>query len=205
MTAHTTGGGSSDALLTAYESVDKKFPLKDRRFVLTHVNFPNDEAIERAKNLGVVLDMQPAWYHHDGPALSKVLGPERMAFFHPYKSIFDAGVIVAGGSDHMIKFDSIEAINPFNPFFGIWMAVSRKTADGTVFNPEQKISRQQALEMWTLNAAYVSFDEDIKGSLEPGKYADFAIIDRDILTCPEDEIREIKVLETVLGGQTVFN
>ena len=204
MTAHTTGGGSSDALLTAYESVNKKYPLKDRRFVLTHVNFPNDEAIQRAKNLGVVLDMQPAWYHHDGPALSKVMGPERMAFFHPYKSIFDAGVIVAGGSDHMIKFDSIEAINPFNPFFGIWMAVSRKTADGTVYNPEQKISRQQALEMWTVNAAYVSFDEDVKGSLEPGKYADFAIIDRDILTCPEDEIREIKVLETVLGGNTVF-
>ena len=204
MTAHTTGGGSSDALLTAYESVNKKYPLKDRRFVLTHANFPNDEAIQRAKNLGVVLDMQPAWYHHDGPALSKVMGPERMAFFHPYKSIFDAGVIVAGGSDHMIKFDSIEAINPFNPFFGIWMAVSRKTADGTVFNPEQKISRQQALEMWTVNAAFVSFDEDIKGSLEPGKYADFAIIDRDILTCPEDEIREIKVLETVLGGNTVF-
>jgi len=104
----------------------------------------------------------------------------------------------------MIKFDSIEAINPFNPFFGIWMAVSRKTADGTVYNPEQKISRQQALEMWTVNAAFVSFDEDIKGSLEPGKYADFAIIDRDILTCPEDEIRDIKVVETVLGGNTVF-
>ncbi len=204
MTAHTTGGGSTDALLTAYETVNRKHSLKDRRFTLTHANFPNGEAIRRAKELGVVLDMQPAWHHYDGPALSKVLGPERMAFFHPYKSLFDAGVVVAGGSDHMVKFDSREAINPYNPFFGIWMAVTRKAADGAVYNPEQKITREQALRMWTLNAAYLSFDEDVKGSLDPGKYADFVVIDRDILTCPEDEIREIEVLETVLGGETVY-
>jgi len=149
--------------------------------------------------------MQPAWYHHDGPALSKVLGPDRMSFFHPYKSIFDAGVVVAGGSDHMIKFDSRDAINPYNPFFGIWMVVTRKTASGDVFNPEQKITREQALKMWTLNAAYVSFDEDVKGSIEPGKYADMAIIDRDILSCPEDEIRDIEVVQTILGGEAVYD
>ena len=204
MTAHTTGGGSTDALLTAYETVNRKHPLKDRRFTMTHANFPNGEAIRRAKALGVVLDMQPAWHHYDGPALSQVLGPERMAFFHPYKSLFDAGIVVAGGSDHMVKFDSREAINPYNPFFGMWMAVTRRAADGAVYNPEQKITREQALSMWTLNAAYLSFDEDVKGSLEPGKYADFAVIDRDILTCPEDEIRAIEVLETVLGGETAY-
>ncbi len=205
MTAHTTGGASTDALLDAYETVDREHSIRDRRFILTHANFPNDEAIERARRLGVAMDMQPAWYHHDGPALSKVLGPDRMSFFHPYKSIFDAGVVVAGGSDHMIKFDSREAINPYNPFFGMWMVVTRKTASGEVFNPEQKINREQAIKMWTLNAAYVSFDEDVKGSIEPGKYADMAIIDRDILTCPEDEIRDIEVVQTILGGEVIYD
>ena len=205
MTAHTTGGASTDALLDAYEQADKIASIKDKRFTLTHANFPNDEAIARAKKLGVVMDLQPAWYHHDGDALSRVLGPERMAYFHPYKSIFDAGVVVAGGSDHMIKFDSRAAINPYNPFFGMWMVVTRKTAAGEVFNPEQRITREQALKMWTWNAAYLSFEEDIKGSLEPGKLADLVVIDRDILTCPKDEIREIEPLRTILGGQVVFD
>lgn len=205
MTAHTTGGASTDALLDAYEEADKQSSIRGRRFTLTHANFPNDEAIARAKKLGVVMDLQPAWYHHDGDALAQVLGPERMTYFHPYKSIFDAGVIVAGGSDHMIKFDSLRAINPYNPFFGMWMVVTRKTAAGAVFNPEQRLTREQALKMWTWNAAYLSFDEDVKGSIEAGKYADLVVIDRDLLTCPEDEIREIEVVRTYLGGEPVYD
>jgi predicted amidohydrolase YtcJ len=87
----------------------------------------------------------------------------------------------------------------------MWMVVTRKTADGTVFNPEQKITREQALRMWTWNAAYVSFDEQVKGSIEPGKLADLAIIDRDYLTCPEDEIKDIQVVQTILGGKVVYD
>lgn len=204
MTAHTTGGASTDALLDAYEAVDRVSSIKDRRFTLTHANFPSPETIARAKKLGVVMDLQPAWHHFDGPALAKVLGPERMKSFHPYKSLFDAGVVVAGGSDHMIKFDSIDAINPYNPFFGMWMVISRKTATGEVFNPDQRISREQALQMWTRNAAYLSFEEAVKGSIEPGKLADLVILDRDILTCPEDEIREIQAVQTILGGKVVY-
>ena len=204
MTAHTTGGGSTDALLDAYEAVDRAIPLGERRFALTHANFLSGEAIRRAARLGVVADMQPAWYHFDAPALAGVLGPERTARLQPYRSILDAGVIVAGGSDHMIKLDAREAINPYDPFFGMWMAVTRETADGTVFNPEQRVTREEALRMWTWNAAYLSFEEDVKGSLEPGKYADFAILDRDILRCPPGELRGTQVLETVLGGRTVF-
>jgi predicted amidohydrolase YtcJ len=204
MTAHSTGGASTDALLDAFEEADKDKPIRDRRFSIIHANFPNERAIERAKKLGVILDMNPPWYHLDGPALSKVLGPERMKVFHPYKSIFDAGVVATGGSDHMIKFDSRTAINPYHPFFGMWMVVTRKTADGTVFNPEQKISREQALKMYTWNGAYLSFEEDIKGSIEPGKLADLTIISKDYLTCPEDEIKDIDALVTIIGGKVVF-
>ena len=205
MTAHTTGGGSTDALLDAYEAVNRKVPIEDRRFTLTHANFLSGDAIRRAAALGVVADMQPAWYHFDGPALAGVLGPDRMGTLQPYRSIIDAGVVVAGGSDHMIKFDARESVNPFDPFLGMWIAVTRMTTDGSVHNPEQRITRQEALRMWTLNAAYLTFEEDVKGSLEPGKYADFVIVDRDILTCAEDELRDARVLATVLGGRDVYS
>lgn len=204
VTAHSTGGASTDLLLEAFEEADKEISIRDRRFSIIHGNFPNQEAIERAARLGVVLDMQPAWYALDGPALSKVLGPDRMKTFHPYKSVFEAGVVVAGGADHMIKFDPKEAINPYHPFYGMWMVVTRKTWDGTVFNPEEKISRTQALRMWTVNNAFNTFEDDIKGTIEPGKLADLAIISKDYMTCPEDEIKEIDALVTIVGGKIVY-
>ena len=204
MTAHTAGGGATDALLDAYEAADREKPIKGRRFTVTHVNFPNEQAIARAKKLGVAFDCQPAWHHFDGPALKDVFGPSRTAHFIPLRSIFDAGVVVAGGSDHMIKFDSREAINPYNPFFGMWMAITRKTADGGVLNPEQAITRQEALQMWTLNGAYLSFEEKLKGSIEAGKLADMVVISKDFLTCPVDEIKDIEAVVTIVDGKVVY-
>lgn len=203
VTAHSTGGGSTDALLDAFEEADKEISIRDRRFSIIHANFPDPAAIERAARLGVVLDMQPAWYSLDGPALSKVLGPERMKTFQPYRSIVEAGVVVAGGSDHMIKFDPKDAINPFHPFYGMWMVVTRKTWDGTVFNAEERINRDQALRMWTINNAFNTFEDHLKGSIEVGKLADLAIISKDYFTCPEDEIKDIETLVTIVGGKIV--
>ena len=204
MTAHTTGGASTDVLLDVYDQINRESPIRDRRFSLTHSNFHNAESIAKAKRLGVLLDLQPAWYHFDGPAISEVLGRERMKTFQPYKSLHDAGLIVVGGSDHMIKFDARTAINPYHPFFGMWMVITRKTTDGTVFSPEERISREQALKMWTWNGAYLTFDEEVKGSIEPGKFADLAVISRDYLTCPVDEIKDIEALATIVGGKVVY-
>jgi predicted amidohydrolase YtcJ len=201
MTAHTTGGGATDALLDAYEAADRDKPIKGRRFTVTHGNFPNEQAIARARKLGVAFDCQPAWHFYDGPALKDVFGPARMSHFLPLRSLFDAGVVVAGGSDHMIRFDSRNAINPYNPFFGMWMAITRRTSDGTVLHPEQALTRDEALRMWTLNAAYLSFEEGAKGSIEPGKLADMVVISKNFLTCPVDEIRNIEALQTVVDGK----
>lgn len=203
MTAHTTGSGSIELLLEAYEAASRDRPIKDRRFTVTHGNFPTPEAIATAARLGVIFDVQPAWHHFDGPALQHVFGPRRVESFLPLRSMIDAGVMVAGGSDHMIKFDSRQAINAYNPFFGMWMAITRKMTDGEVLGPKQRITRDEALRMWTSNGAYNAFEEDNRGSLEPGKFADFAVISADYLTCPEDAIRDIEVLATVVGGRLV--
>ena len=204
MTAHTTGGGATDLLLDAYEAADRERPIRPRRFTVSHGNFPNEEARARAVRMGVLFDVQPAWHHFDGPALKDVFGPSRMRHFIPLRSMLDEGIIVAGGSDHMIRFDARKAINPYHPFFGMWMAITRRTADGSVLNPEQRISRLEALRLWTLNAAYLSFEENLKGSIEPGKLADFVVISRDYLECPEDEIKDIEALLTVVDGREVY-
>src|ERR1035441_4728580 len=101
-----------------------------------------------------------------------------MKYFHPLRALFDAGIVVGGGSDHMVRFDPREATNPYHPFLGMWIAVTRKMVDGKVLNPEQRISRMEALKMWTWNGAYLMFAEKEKGSIEPGKLADMAVISK---------------------------
>jgi predicted amidohydrolase YtcJ len=204
MTAHTTGGGATDALLDAYEAANRDRPIAARRFTVTHGNFPDARAIARARQLGVAFDSQPAWLHLDGAAIKDVFGPARMRDFLPLRALFDAGIIVAGGSDHMIRFDSRNAINPYNPFLGMWMAITRKTTDGAVLGPDQALTREQALRMWTLNGAWLSFEEKTKGSIEPGKLADMVVISKDFLHCPVDEIKDIQALLTIVGGKVVY-
>jgi predicted amidohydrolase YtcJ len=205
MTAHTTGGGATDLLLDAYEAADRIKPINGRRFTVTHGNFPNQSAIDRAKRLGVAFDVQPFWLYLDGPAIKDVFGPERMKYFQPLRALFDAGIVVGGGSDHMVRFDPREATNPYHPFLGMWIAVTRKMVDGKVLNPEQRISRMEALKMWTWNGAYLMFAEKEKGSIEPGKLADMAVISKDYATCPEDDIKDIEALRTVVGGKVVYD
>lgn len=204
MTAHTTGGGATDLLLDAYESADKESPIKGKRFTVTHGNFPSPQSIARAARLGVAFDCQPQWFHLDAPALGPVFGPDRMKQFQPLKTMMQQGVVVAGGSDHMIRFDSRDAINPYNPFWGMWMVITRQTADGSKLNPNEALTREQALRMWTLNSAYLSFEEDVKGSIQPGKLADFVVISDDFLNCPVDRIKDLEAWMTVVDGKVVY-
>ncbi len=204
LTAHTTGGGALDLLLDAYEALDRVQPIAGRRFNLMHANLPNAESIRRAKRLGLVFDSQIAWQYLDGDTLVDVFGPERIKQLLPFRSIIDAGVTVVGGSDHMIKFDSREALNPYHPFFGMWMAITRKTVGGRVVNPEQSVTREEALRMWTINGAYNGFEEKQKGSIEPGKLADLVVIAQDYFTCPVDEIRKIEAVMTMVDGKVVY-
>jgi predicted amidohydrolase YtcJ len=203
VTAHTAGEGAMDVLLDAYDLVNRQTPIRDLRFCITHANFPSQENLERCKRLGVCADVQPAWLWKDGTTLARVLGEKRIRWFQPYKSWLEYTTI-GGGSDHMIKLDSMEAINPWNPWLGIYVSLARLTERGTVLTPDERLSREQAIRLYTINNAYLNHEEKEKGSLEVGKLADLIIIDRDVLTCPLGAIPETKVLKTIVGGKVVY-
>ena len=105
----------------------------------------------------------------------------------------------------MVKLDANESINPYNPFLAMWTIISRTTERGSVIMPAEAISRNEALKMYTINNAYASFEEDLKGSIEPGKLADMAVLTEDILTCPVDNIKKIQSELTLLGGRIVYS
>jgi hypothetical protein len=148
--------------------------------------------------------MQPAWLFLDGATLLRQFGNDRLAYFQPYRTIFERGVIVGGGSDHMQKIGSLRSINPYNPFLGMWTVLTRQPRwMDDPLHPEQRIRREEAIRFYTINNAYLTFEEKEKGSLEKGKLADFIILKRDILNCPIDEIRTMEVQETYLGGKRI--
>jgi predicted amidohydrolase YtcJ len=203
ITAHCAGEGGMDVLLDAYEFTNRSTPIRDLRFCITHANFPSAFNLERCQKLGVCADVQPAWLYKDAHTLLKVLGPERMRWFQPYQTWLKHTTI-GGGSDHMLRYDPFESTNPWSPWLGIWEAVTRKLERGGILEPSERLSREQALRLYTINNAYLNREERVKGTLETGKLADMIVIDRDVLTCPEDDIRATKVLCTIVGGKVVF-
>ena len=204
MTAHATGGGAVDLMLDAYEQVNGIVPIAPLRCSIIHGNFYTPEAIGRMKKLNIIADIQPAWFYKDADAMLYILGPERVRDFLPLRSLIDAGVVVSLGSDHMVILDDKESINPYSPWLAFWSMVTRKTEWGTQIVPEEAITREEALRCYTINNAYASFEEALKGTIEPGKLADMAVLEKDLLTCPVDEIKDMKVKMTVVGGKVVY-
>ncbi len=204
-TAHSVGDGAIHALIDAYAEINKELPVRPCRPCITHCNFMSLEAIQQMQQLGVVADLQPAWLWLDGATLRKQFGDERLTYFQPYKTLFEHGVVVGGGSDHMQKIGSLRSVNPYNPFLGMWTALTRQPRrTDRPLHVEQVISREQILRLYTINNAWLTFEEAQKGSLEPGKLADFVVLKQDILTCPLDDVRSINVDATYLGGQCLY-
>ena len=205
-TAHSVGDGAVHTLMEVYDELAKEgLPIRQTRACVTHSNFMSKESVETAARLGVVLDIQPAWLYLDTRTLTKQFGYDRLRYFQPLKSIFAAGGVVGGGSDHMQKIGSFRSVNPYNPFLGMATAITRRAKwhEGQL-HPEDALSREQALRFYTINNAKLLFKETRTGSLEPGKLADLALLDTDLLTCPEDKIAQTKVLLTMVGGKVVW-
>jgi predicted amidohydrolase YtcJ len=204
-TAHSVGDGAVHTLLDVYEELNRTRPVRQNRPCITHSNFMSQEAITQIAQLGVLLDIQPAWLYLDTRTLVGHFGYDRLRFFQPLRSIFKAGVMAGGGSDHMQKIGSLRSVNPYNPFLAMWTTLTRKAKgyDG-VLHAEEALTREQAIRFYTCNNAYLLFQEKQTGSLEAGKLADLIVLDTDILGCPIDDIRKIQVLQTYVSGKLVF-
>jgi predicted amidohydrolase YtcJ len=194
---HCAGGGAMDLVLNAFEETDRKRPIKGRRFALIHAYQPTEENFEQCRRLGVVVASQPSFLYYLGDSYHENVGDERSKWLKPHRAWIDNGIPVASGTD--------SPVTPYLPFPSLWASIARRTeVQGIQMGTEQKISREEAIRLYTINGAYQTFEEESKGSIEAGKLADMIVIDRDILTCPEDDIRDTKVLRTILGGKTVY-
>jgi len=204
MVAHVTGDAGVDAVLDAYEGALKEQPSADRRHTIIHGYFVHPETAARAARLGVLVDTQPAWYYKDASTLAAALGRDRLAHFIGLNSLRKAGVEVAINTDHMYGLDRDDALNPFNPFLTMYAASTRRTESGDVIGGDEAVSRQEALRMMTSAAAKFSFDEKNRGSIEPGKLADFIVLDTDFLTSTPERLRATRPDLTVIGGRIAY-
>ncbi len=204
-TAHSVGDGAVHLLLDVYDEVNRETPIRNTHPCITHSNFMSKEAVDQAARLGVAVDIQPAWLYLDTRTLVKQFGYDRLRWFQPLHSLFAQGVLAGGGSDHMQKIGSLRSINPYNPFLGMWVAITRRARwfDGRLHS-EEALTRPQAIQFYTINNAKLLGLEQKVGSIEPGKLADFVVLDRDLLTCPEDQIRNATVERTYSGGRLVY-
>ena len=206
-TAHSVGDAAVQLLIDTYEAVDGQNAgsVRAARSSVTHCNFMHPDSIAKAAKLGVCIDLQPIWLHMDGRTLMGHFGEKRMERFQPLRACFDQKVVVGGGSDHMQKIGSFRSINPYNPWLGMWTAITRKARklDQPV-HIENALTREEALRLYTINNAFLLKTEHNTGSLESGKLADMILLDRDPLTCPIDDLVQTQVLKTWLGGKAVF-
>jgi len=204
-TAHSAGDGAVHTMVDTYERINREFSVGSMRPCICHSNFMSLEAIRTMQRVGIVADLQPIWLYLDGATLMANFGPERLEYFHPYHTLAEYGVRVGGGSDHMQKMGRYRSINSYDPFLGMWTTLTRHPRwTDEIVHPEQCLTRRQAIELYTINNAYLTFEEKEKGSLEPGKLADFIVLDKDILTCPVDDVRNMQVEQTYLGGKCVY-
>ncbi len=194
---HTMGDATLDTVLDAYEAANAESSIRERRWIVEHIPLVHTDQMERMARLGVVISAQIQPYG-GGAGMIKTYGTERANHAVPMRELLDHKLIVSTGSD----WGGGEADD--NPFLNIYFYVTRKMRNGAVIGAAQKISREEALRVSTVNNAYMTFEENVKGSIETGKLADFVILSKDILTVPEEQIPDLKPLATYVGGQKVF-
>ena len=194
---HALGDAAIDLVLDAYEAADRDSSIKDKRWSIEHGYMLQPEHFERMKRLGVMEHPQTWHLFNLRRNFLDNYGKDYANMSHPYRKLLDAGIHIAGGTDWPLE--------PHDQFFYMWVAITRKTIDGEVVGADQKLTREEALRFHTVWAAYSTFEENVKGTLEAGRFADLAVLSADYLQVPEDQIKDITPLMTMVGGKVVFS
>ncbi len=193
---HAVAESSVAAAVTALENADSHEPVKGRRHRIEHCGECPPQLLERIKKLGAVIVTQPPFIYYSGERYLATVPESQQPWLYRIKSPLEKGVIVAGSSDTPVV--------PINPMAGIYAAVTRKAENGQTLLPEEAVTADEALKLYTVNAAYASFEEKIKGSITPGKLADIVVLSGDPTAVPPEKIKDIKVEMTIIGGEVVW-
>jgi hypothetical protein len=186
---HAIGDHAIGAVLNSFEKTMKTNPSNDHRHRIEHCSVLNPGLIRRMKKLRLVASVQPHFVPSDFWVADRV-GPYRARWVYPFKTLMHEGLTLAAGSDCPVE--------PISPILGVWGAVARKSF------PEENLTAEEALRMYTVNAAYASFDENERGTIEVGKLADLTILSADPLSVPLDDIKKIRVQMTIVDGKIVY-
>jgi predicted amidohydrolase YtcJ len=192
---HANGDVTIEMVLNAYQRVQELWPRNNPRHRIEHCSLVNPELLTRIKNLGVIPAPFYTYIHYHGNKWVEY-GEEKMRWMFAHRSFLDYGIPVAPASDY--------TPGPYEPMMAIQSMVTRKDFDGRIWGPNQRITIDEALRICTMNGAYASFEEDIKGSISVGKLADFVILADDPHDADPDEIKNIEIVRTVVGGTTMY-
>jgi predicted amidohydrolase YtcJ len=194
---HAASDKAASLILDCYEAVNKEFPIGALRWQMAHMENASDSTLRRMKALGMGWAVQDRLLYSGG-IVAKVLGPEGSKRAPPIVTGLKLGLPVAGGTDS-------DQVAPYNPMVSLRWLLDGKVIDGTPMRgPEETPSREDALRMYSANAAWFTFDEAKRGTLEPGKYADLAVLSDDYLTVPVEKVGELVSLLTIVGGKAVY-
>jgi predicted amidohydrolase YtcJ len=188
---HSIGDKGCRVATDLFIKLSKQYPRPDTRHRIEHASLLTEDVIADMEKYGIIASCQPPFLNSEFKWLEKRLGKERIRYTYPFKSIIDKGTILVSGSDCPIEDSS--------PILGIHALVNRNN-----FLPEQCITVEEALKTYTINAAYASFQERIKGSIEEGKLADFVILDKNPLNVSKEKIKDIIIMETIIRGNTIY-
>lgn len=199
--AHVIGDKAAEMLTTAIEHARADRPNTDPRcFRMIHMSLLNEDVVNRIAKLPVVVDIQPMFVSTNVHWSESRVGHERSKYHYCWRKLLDNGMILTSGSDNPCE--------SYDPMHGVYAIVTRQGMDGYPdggWFPEERVSVYEALSMYTRNAAYVSYEEDIKGTIEAGKLADFVILDQDVFHTAPEKIKDITVEKTFLGGREVYS
>lgn len=196
ITAHAQGDRAIEMVIDCIEAALKSAPREDHRHRIEHCGIASPDLLKRISDLGIIPIPNPAFFHEFGDGYIENYGEERVESMYPARSFIDNGIQAAAGSD--------APITEHDPLLGIHAAVNRKSDSGAAVGPGQRITISEAIRLFTINGARASFEEDRKGSIEPGKLADLVILDTPLLSTEEEKIKDLRVDLTMVGGEVVY-